>query len=77
MMAEATSDPVYLDSAFDSANFISAHLSPELLLQTGISASQDDSCAVDSTPNLFNTGLMIGRLAVLSSITNNATMQAL
>ncbi|KAJ7922272.1 hypothetical protein B0H13DRAFT_2655699 [Mycena leptocephala] len=77
LLAEATSDPVYLDAALDSANFILAHLCPEFLVQTQISASQDDSCALNSTTNSFNTGLMIEGLAVLSSITSNATMQAI
>ncbi|KAJ6527870.1 hypothetical protein DFH09DRAFT_1371341 [Mycena vulgaris] len=77
LLAEATSDPVYLDAALNSANFILAHLCPEFLVQTQISASQDDSCALNSTTNSFNTGLMIEGLAVLSSITNNATMQAI
>ncbi|KAJ7510861.1 hypothetical protein B0H11DRAFT_2402337 [Mycena galericulata] len=38
LLAEATSDPVYLDAALDSVNFILAHLCPEFLVQTQISA---------------------------------------
>ncbi|KAJ7469010.1 hypothetical protein FB451DRAFT_1255537 [Mycena latifolia] len=78
LLAEATSDPLYLNAALDSADFISAQLaSTQNLIQDGISASQDDACAVDSTENSFNTGLMIEGLSVLCSVTSNASTQAL
>ncbi|KAJ7155125.1 hypothetical protein C8R46DRAFT_1196660 [Mycena filopes] len=74
LLAEATSDPVYLKAAFDSADFIWGHLSAQNLVQTAISA---DACALDDEPNSFNTGLMIEGLAVLYSVTQNATTQAM
>jgi hypothetical protein len=65
-----------MDAAFDSAEFIIAHLSTQNLVQSGISAALKDACALDNAPNSSNTGLMIEGLAVLYSITNNASTQA-
>ncbi|KAJ7827102.1 hypothetical protein B0H13DRAFT_2374018 [Mycena leptocephala] len=76
LLAEATSDPIYLDAALDSADFIMAHLFAQNLVQSGISAGLKDACALDNATNSFNTGLMIEGLAVLYSITNNASTQA-
>ncbi|KAJ7917751.1 hypothetical protein B0H13DRAFT_1870053 [Mycena leptocephala] len=76
LLAEATSSPIYMDAAFDSAEFIIAHLSTQNLVQSGISAALKDACALDNAPNSSNTGLMIEGLAVLYSITNNASTQA-
>ncbi|KAJ7793246.1 hypothetical protein B0H14DRAFT_2623070 [Mycena olivaceomarginata] len=69
LLAEATSNPSYLDAATESANFIHSHLynSNGLVLQI-VSASQDDSCEVlDDSVNTFNSGLFIEGLAVLAS----------
>ncbi|KAJ7798538.1 hypothetical protein B0H14DRAFT_3492427 [Mycena olivaceomarginata] len=69
LLAEATSNPSYLDAAAESANFIHSHLynSNGLVLQI-VSASQDDSCKVlDDSVNTFNSGLFIEGLAVLAS----------
>ncbi|KAJ7917402.1 hypothetical protein B0H13DRAFT_2322353 [Mycena leptocephala] len=76
LLAEATSSPIYMDAAFDSAEFIIAHLSTQNLVQSGITAALKDACALDNAPNSSNTGLMIEGLAVLYSITNNASTQA-
>jgi hypothetical protein len=65
-----------LDAALDSADFIMAHLFAQNLVQSGISAGLKDACALDNATNSFNTGLMIEGLAVLYSITNNASTQA-
>ncbi|KAJ7500086.1 hypothetical protein FB451DRAFT_1385725 [Mycena latifolia] len=73
LLAEATSDPLYLNAALKSLDFISVHLADaQNLVQDGISGSQDDACALDSTPNSFNTGLMIEGLSALCSVTSNA-----
>ncbi|KAF7368573.1 Glycoside hydrolase family 76 protein [Mycena venus] len=79
LLAEITSDPVYLQAATESANFIRAHLyDVRNIVQPDISASTKDSpCEVftDTTP--FESGLMIESLSVLSSITNDTSWQKL
>ncbi|KAF7348868.1 Glycoside hydrolase family 76 protein [Mycena venus] len=77
MLAEATSDPIYLNAAYDSVDFIASHLLATNLVLSSISANPSDNCALDNAANSFNTGLMIEGLAVLYSITNNASTQAL
>ncbi|KAJ7902789.1 hypothetical protein B0H14DRAFT_2667695 [Mycena olivaceomarginata] len=77
MLAEATSDPIYLNAAYDSVDFIVSHLLATNLVLSSISADPGDNCALDNAANSFNTGLMIEGLAVLYSITNNASTQAL
>ncbi|KAJ7135213.1 hypothetical protein C8R43DRAFT_621731 [Mycena crocata] len=78
LLAEATSSSIYLNAALDSLDFITTQLSTQNLVHTSISASQDDApCALDSTPSSFNTGILINGLAILSSITNNASTKAL
>jgi hypothetical protein len=77
MLAEATSDPIYLNAAYDSVDFIVSHLLATNLVLSSISADPGDNCALDDATNSFNTGLMIEGLAVLYSITNNASTQAL
>ncbi|KAJ7212749.1 hypothetical protein B0H12DRAFT_378264 [Mycena haematopus] len=79
LLSEATSNPVYLQAAMDSANFIHSHLYNinGLVLQI-ISASEDDACKIlDDSVNSFNSGLFIEGLAVLVSQTQDATMQSL
>ncbi|KAJ7640035.1 hypothetical protein DFH06DRAFT_1334946 [Mycena polygramma] len=76
LMAEATSDSIYLDAAFDSADFIAAHMLSGNLVQSGMSGAASDDCALDDVANSFNTGLMIQGLAVLYSVANNASTQA-
>jgi uncharacterized protein YyaL (SSP411 family) len=74
---EATPDPKYLDAAKESAAFIQTQLynNDSLVLQS-ISASQNDSCKVlNDAVNSFNSGLFIEGLAVLVSITQDATTQ--
>ncbi|KAF7337356.1 Glycoside hydrolase family 76 protein [Mycena sanguinolenta] len=79
MLFEATSNPIYLQAATDSAVFIQSQLytSNGFVLQI-ISASANDTCKVlDDTVNSFNSGLFIEGLAVLVSQTQNATTQTL
>ncbi|KAJ7351409.1 hypothetical protein DFH08DRAFT_1078428 [Mycena albidolilacea] len=79
LLAEATSNPTYLDAATESANFIHSHLydSNGLVLQV-VSADQNDSCQVlDDSLNTPNSGLFIEGLAVLVSQTQDASMQTL
>ncbi|KAJ6452029.1 hypothetical protein C8R47DRAFT_289586 [Mycena vitilis] len=77
LMAEATSDSIYVDAAFDSADFLAGHMLSGNLVQSGISGAASDDCALDDVANSFNTGLMIQGLAVLYSVANNASTQAL
>ncbi|KAJ7879404.1 hypothetical protein B0H13DRAFT_2543625 [Mycena leptocephala] len=74
---EATPDPKYLDAAKESAAFIQTQLyNGDHLVFQSISASQNDSCKVlNDAVNSFNSGLFIEGLAVLVSITQDATTQ--
>ncbi|KAJ6596222.1 hypothetical protein DFH09DRAFT_1134430 [Mycena vulgaris] len=75
LLAEETSNPMYLNAALDSADFISAHLGgTQNLVQDGISARRND-CARDTTTNSFNTGLLIEGLSAVCSFTKNASTQ--
>ncbi|KAF8182500.1 hypothetical protein K438DRAFT_1767418 [Mycena galopus ATCC 62051] len=74
LMAGATSDPIYLNAALDSLDFITAQLFAQNLVLNGIAA---DSCTVDNAAYMYINGLFIEGLAVLYSITNNASTQAL
>ncbi|KAJ7266288.1 hypothetical protein C8J57DRAFT_1068922, partial [Mycena rebaudengoi] len=78
LLAEATSDQMYLDAARESADFIHAHLyNPGNVIQDSISAAQGE-CR--TTPNVimpYNSGLTIEGLSILASITKNASTLAL
>ncbi|KAJ7238219.1 hypothetical protein C8J57DRAFT_1478711 [Mycena rebaudengoi] len=79
LLAEATSDPMYLQAAGESADFINAHLdnSANIVLD-GLSARKSDSCVPNNIIKPYNSGLAIEGLAILASITrNNATTQQL
>ncbi|KAJ7777676.1 hypothetical protein DFH07DRAFT_936690 [Mycena maculata] len=82
LLAEATSDPLYLQAATQSADFIRAHLySPRNIVQEYILAGYNESCQVIPTtfPSITPaaSGLMIEGLAIIYSITNNASTQSL
>ncbi|KAJ7124370.1 hypothetical protein C8R44DRAFT_852259 [Mycena epipterygia] len=80
LLAEATSEDMYLQAARDSANFIHAHLySVQNVVQDSIFAGANDSCAPSVTNVLesYNSGLMIEGLAILYSITQNASIHDL
>ncbi|KAF8182426.1 hypothetical protein K438DRAFT_1975557 [Mycena galopus ATCC 62051] len=73
-LAEATSDPTYLNAAWNSVDFITTQLFNQSLVMSGISA---DNCTLNNARDSFDSGAMIEGLAVLYSITNNASTQAL
>jgi predicted alpha-1,6-mannanase (GH76 family) len=79
LLAEATGDPMYLQAAEQSTEFMRAHLvDAENAVQDGISGASSDACnstAIHMEP--YNSGLMIEGLAVLGSVTPNASTQAL
>ncbi|KAJ7438785.1 hypothetical protein B0H11DRAFT_1884242 [Mycena galericulata] len=79
LLAEATSDPMYLQAATEAADFFHNHLLNALNeVQDIISGRVNDSCS-NNSPDLFpwNSGLMIEGLSILYSITGNATVQEL
>ncbi len=78
LLAEATSDPMYLQAAAQSAQFLQSHLlTSQGVVEESISARANDSCGGSSTLLPWNSGLLIEQLAMLASITANATTQAL
>ncbi|KAK0472625.1 hypothetical protein IW261DRAFT_1661289 [Armillaria novae-zelandiae] len=78
LLAEATGNKTYLDAAVSSMTFIQSHLSnEEHVIKDNISARKNDSCSSDSGMNPYNSGLFIEGLAILDSISGNATTQTL
>ncbi|KAJ7114693.1 hypothetical protein C8R44DRAFT_629916, partial [Mycena epipterygia] len=78
LLAEPTSDPVYLQAAEQSTDFIHAHLfNAQHVVLDSISGNANDSCALTSIMESYNSGLMIEGLAILASITQNVSTQAL
>ncbi|KAJ7210124.1 hypothetical protein GGX14DRAFT_697598 [Mycena pura] len=83
-LAEATSDPAYLSAAQESLYFITTHLVAQNIVQDVISVGGNSSCALNDptgpeifSAGSFNAGLLIEGLAVLYSITNNASTLAI
>ncbi|KAF7368264.1 Glycoside hydrolase family 76 protein [Mycena venus] len=76
-LAETNSSSVYLNAALDSLHFITSHILSGSLVQTGMTASHDNPCVLNSTADASSTGLLIRGLAVLYSMANNATIQSL
>ncbi|KAJ7266289.1 hypothetical protein C8J57DRAFT_1718180 [Mycena rebaudengoi] len=78
LLAEATSDPMYVQAASDAADFIRAHFyTGSHLIQNTISARQNDSCEVDTYTDPEYSGLVIEGLSILFSITKKASLQLL
>ncbi|KAJ7479387.1 hypothetical protein B0H11DRAFT_2423567 [Mycena galericulata] len=79
LLAEATSDPMYLQAATEAIDFIHNHLLNTLNeVEDNISARANDSCSGNtSLMEPYNSGLMIEGLSILYSITGNATVQEL
>ncbi|KAK0201615.1 hypothetical protein DFS33DRAFT_1348775 [Desarmillaria ectypa] len=78
LLAEATGNETYLNAAIESATFIHSHLyNVQSVVQDSISARKNDSCAVGSGTNPYNSGLFIEGLAILASISGNVTTQTL
>ncbi|KAJ7277259.1 hypothetical protein C8J57DRAFT_1504084 [Mycena rebaudengoi] len=78
LLAEATSDPMYLQAASDAADFIDAHLyTSSHLVQDTISARQNDSCKVETYTDPAYSGIFIEGLSILFSITKKASIQLL
>ncbi|KAF8189565.1 hypothetical protein K438DRAFT_1971679 [Mycena galopus ATCC 62051] len=77
LLAEATGEQVYMDAAKASVDFLSNHLlNPQKVVQDAISARANDSCAGDTEKiqEAYNSGLMIEGLAILYSVTSNASV---
>ncbi|KAJ7500040.1 hypothetical protein FB451DRAFT_1549486 [Mycena latifolia] len=78
LLAEATSDAIYLEAATQSADFIHAHLyNVRNMVQDGIDARANMSCSIASVEASYNSGLMIEGLAILYSITHNSSIHDL
>ncbi|KAK7053556.1 glycoside hydrolase family 76 protein [Favolaschia claudopus] len=78
-LAEATSDPVYLQAATNSADFIRTQLyNPRNIVQPFMSARQNTTgCQIAGDIDPTDSGLMIEGLSILYSITKDATTQNL
>ncbi|KAJ6556210.1 hypothetical protein B0H19DRAFT_1262307 [Mycena capillaripes] len=77
LLAEATNDAMYLNAAQASADFIHAHLySVQNVVQDTISGRESDACALvqENVEASYNSGLFIEGLAILYSITQNASI---
>ncbi|KAK0482975.1 hypothetical protein EDD18DRAFT_1294026 [Armillaria luteobubalina] len=78
LLAEATSNQTYLDSAIESANFIQSHLlDPSSIVLDSVSSKSNESCSMDSTVFLYNSGIFIEGLAILAFITRNTSIEDL
>jgi hypothetical protein len=74
-LAEATTDPMFLQAAEQSIDFIHAHLDVNNVIQDGILGGSNDSCNVRSILEPYNAGLTIEALAILTSVTKDASTQ--
>jgi len=77
LLAEVTGEDIYLEAAKESADFISNHLlNAQNIVQDGISVGTNDSCALnqETDQESYNSGLMIEGLAILYSISRNASI---
>ncbi|KAJ7740390.1 hypothetical protein B0H16DRAFT_1464947 [Mycena metata] len=79
LLAEATSDPTYLQAATESSTFIQTQLTNvQKIVQADITADANSSpCSVISDTDPTQSGLMLEGLAILSSFTKNASTQNL
>ncbi|KAJ7238622.1 hypothetical protein C8J57DRAFT_1478583 [Mycena rebaudengoi] len=78
LLAEATSDPMYLQAATESADFIQAHLINDAkIVSDTLATAKDRNCFHVDLRASYNSGLAIQGLAVLTSITNNASTRVL
>ncbi|PBK86152.1 hypothetical protein ARMGADRAFT_941028, partial [Armillaria gallica] len=78
LLAEATSDQMYLDAAVESANFIRLHLlDASNIVLDSMSSMLSESCSVDPTVYPYNSGIYIEGLAILADITRNKSTEAL
>ncbi|KAF7349839.1 Glycoside hydrolase family 76 protein [Mycena venus] len=78
LLAEITSDPMYLQAATESANFIHSHLyNVRGIVVPDISGSNNPLCEVLSGTEAYGSGLMIEGLAILFSITNDTSWRDL
>ncbi|KAJ7264366.1 hypothetical protein C8J57DRAFT_1718745 [Mycena rebaudengoi] len=78
LLAEATSDAMYLQAATESADFIQDHLiNNAKIVSDTVVAAKDQNCAHSDLRASYNSGLAIQGLAVLTSITNSASTRVL
>ncbi|KAJ7799090.1 hypothetical protein B0H14DRAFT_2617368 [Mycena olivaceomarginata] len=72
LLAEATSDQLYLQAAIESRKFIQAHLlNDRNIVLEAIYAPQNYSCGVINEIFPYNTGITIEGLSILAALTND------
>ncbi|KAJ7868641.1 hypothetical protein B0H13DRAFT_1635654, partial [Mycena leptocephala] len=78
LLAEATSDAVYLQAAIESADFFQAQLyTSDHIALDSVSGRANDSCHNNRRLAPYNSGLLLEGLAVLYSVTGNLSIQTL
>ncbi|KAJ7302406.1 hypothetical protein DFH08DRAFT_905201 [Mycena albidolilacea] len=78
LLAEATSDQLYLQAAIESRKFIQAHLHNDLnIVLEAIYAPQNYSCDVINEIFPYNTGITIEGLSILAALINDTETQNL
>ncbi|KAJ7648816.1 hypothetical protein DFH06DRAFT_1332411 [Mycena polygramma] len=78
LLAEATGEDIFLDAAKASADFFNNHLlNAQHIAQDGISARTNDSCSPSPIQVSYNSALLLEGLAILYSITSNASISAM
>ncbi|KAJ7049229.1 hypothetical protein C8F01DRAFT_1184240 [Mycena amicta] len=76
LLAEATSDPLYLTAATDALNFFKLHFINASNNQV-LNGIDGKTCALDTPVTPYNTGYLIEGLAVMYSIKKDAGIQSL
>nr|GAT51342.1 glycoside hydrolase family 76 protein [Mycena chlorophos] len=78
LLAELTSNSLYLNAATQSLNFMHNHLyNAQSLVQDSIAVNASQGCSTNSLVLPDNSGLMLEGVAVLYSITGNSSLQEL
>ncbi|KAJ7292485.1 hypothetical protein C8J57DRAFT_1703443 [Mycena rebaudengoi] len=78
LLAEATSESIYLQAASESANFIQNHLiNNAKIVSDTLASAKDRNCAHNDLRASYNSGLAIQGLAVLASFTNGESTRVL
>ncbi|KAJ6491914.1 hypothetical protein C8R45DRAFT_1095984 [Mycena sanguinolenta] len=78
LLAEVTSDNMFLQAAIDSMTFIHSHLLSVLnIAQDSMSGAASDSCRFNNLIEPISSGVMIEGLAILYSLSKNETIQTL
>ncbi|KAK0189335.1 hypothetical protein F5146DRAFT_884101, partial [Armillaria mellea] len=78
LLAEATSNQTYLDSATESAKFMQSHfLNPSNTVMSFLSSNISQHCSMDKSAFSTYTGIFVEGLVTLADITRNTSTEAL